>query len=155
MRGSRGNALEYLFDEVLRTAGRLIAATPTSAGGGLTGSQNLVLSAVVRAERPPTVPQIARSLGHSRQSVQRLADVLVDRGLVDTIENPDHKRARRLVPTTVGRTAHREADLLSRAWARRVTRGLSDDQLGGVVETLRTLRHNIEADTARQASLTA
>jgi DNA-binding MarR family transcriptional regulator len=151
----KGHALEYLFDEVLRTAGRLVAATPTSAGGGLTGSQNLVLTAVVRAERPPTVPQIARSLGHSRQAVQRLADVLVDRGLVETVDNPDHKRARRLVPTSTGRTAYREADLLSRTWARRVTHDLSDEQLATAVETLRALRHNIEIDAANQAALTA
>lgn len=155
MPGNNGNPLEYLFDEVLRTAGRLVAATPTSAGGGLTGSQNLVLTAVVRAERPPTVPEIARSLGHSRQAVQRLADVLVDRGLVETVDNPDHKRARRLVATPPGRAAYREADLLSRAWARRVTRDLSDKQLSAAVQTLRTLRHNIESDIARQAEISA
>jgi DNA-binding MarR family transcriptional regulator len=151
MSTDEGNVLEHLFDEVLRTAGRMVAATPTRAGGGLTGAQNLVLTAVVRAERPPTVPQIARSLGHSRQAVQRLADTLVGRGLVQTVDNPDHKRARRLVPTPAGSATYHQADLLSREWARRISSGLTREQIDTAVATLRVLRHGIETDAAQPA----
>ncbi|MCW2621345.1 MAG: MarR family transcriptional regulator [Frankiales bacterium] len=140
--------LEQLVDEVLRTSGRLLAATASAATGGLTGSQHVVLSAVVRAERPPTVPQIGRSLGHSRQAVQRLADVLVDRGLVCAVENPDHKRARCLVATTAGRELYAESDRRSRDWGARVTRDLTAAQIDATVQTLRTLRHNLEADAS-------
>jgi DNA-binding MarR family transcriptional regulator len=140
--------LEDLVDEVLRTSGRLVAATSTTAGGGLSGAQLLVLSAVVRAERPPTVPEIARSLGHSRQAVQRLADALCARGLTQPVDNPDHKRARRLVPTRLGKAAHAEADRRSRTWAARVTQGLTTAQIASAAATLRQLRHRLENDSA-------
>jgi DNA-binding MarR family transcriptional regulator len=140
--------LEHLVDEVLRTAGRLLVATSTSVGGGLSGPQMLVLSAVVRADAPPTVPQIGRSLGHSRQAVQRLADGLRERGLIERLDNPEHKRARRLVATARGRDVHTEADLDSRVWAARMTRDLSPGQIEAAATTLRTLRQHLEAARA-------
>jgi DNA-binding MarR family transcriptional regulator len=75
--------LAGLADEVLRLHGRLLAAdSDLGAADGLTGAQVLVLTAVVNAGRPPTVPQIGRSLGHTGQSVQRIADALTARGLL-------------------------------------------------------------------------
>jgi DNA-binding MarR family transcriptional regulator len=118
---------------------------------GLTGAQMLMLATVVRAERPPTVPQIGRSLGHSRQAVQRLVGVLVERGLVETVDNPDHKRARRLVATPAGRAAHESSDRRSRSWAARVTEGIDPAELAAAVQTLRRLRHRLEAEQAEQA----
>lgn len=38
-----------------------------------------------------TVPQIARRLGVTRQSVQRVIDELIVEQLVDAVTNPDHK----------------------------------------------------------------
>jgi DNA-binding MarR family transcriptional regulator len=143
--------LEELVDEVLRTSGRLVAATATTAAGGLSGAQLLVLSSVVRAERPPTVPQIGRSLGHSRQAVQRLVDGLCARGLIKAVDNPDHKRARRLVPTRLGKAAHAQADRRSRTWAARVTQGLTAAEIGSAAATLRKLRHRLESDSAATA----
>ena len=137
---------EDLVDEVLRTSGRLVAATFTPAGGGLSGAQLLVLTAAVRATQPPTVPQIARSLGHSRQAVQRLADTLCTRGLLETADNPNRKNARLLVPTSAGRSAYAEAEVHSREWAGRVTDGIPPERLAAAVATLREVRHRLEAD---------
>jgi DNA-binding MarR family transcriptional regulator len=50
-----------------------------------------------------TVPQIARRLGVSRQSVQRLADVLIQEGLAKAADNPDHSASPLLILTPVGR----------------------------------------------------
>ena len=46
---------------------------------GLTAAWWLVLSTVL--DRPLTVAEVAREIGVTRQSVQRIADVIVDRGL--------------------------------------------------------------------------
>ena len=40
-----------------------------------------------------TVPQAARRLGVSRQSVQRVVDLLVADGLAELLPNPDHARS--------------------------------------------------------------
>jgi len=143
--------LPHLMDEVLRTHGRLLAATAGfGAEDGLTGAQMLVLTAVVNAQRAPTVPQIGRSLGHTRQSVQRIADALLARGFVATKDNPDHKRAPLLMPTEAGRAAHRRADDRSQSWIARVTEGIDPDELAHAAETLRLLRTRLEADAAEQ-----
>lgn len=76
----------------------------------LLGVEALTLSAVISADRPVTVPQIGRSLGHARQVVQRAANVLEDRGLLTTQDNPGHKRAAFLVATQAGLELKRKFD---------------------------------------------
>jgi DNA-binding MarR family transcriptional regulator len=49
-----------------------------------------------------TVPQAARRLGVTRQSVQRVVDLLVTDGLVELRPNPDHARSRIAQLTTLG-----------------------------------------------------
>ncbi len=141
------HVLAGLVDEVLRCHGRLLTATADlGTEDGLTGAQLLVLTAVVRAERPPTVPQIGRSLGHSRQAVQRLVDALVERGLIETMDNPDHKRARLLVATADGEHAYARSNELSRDWTARITEGMDPAELTTATDVLRRLRHRLEAD---------
>ncbi|MCD0452087.1 MarR family transcriptional regulator [Actinocorallia sp. API 0066] len=88
---------------------------------GLTAARWQVLGAVVAA--PLTVSDIARAMGVTRQSVQRVAALLVAEGLAEYLPNPSHKRAHLLRPTPAGYTAlhridpaHAElADLLTTA----------------------------------------
>lgn len=138
-----------LVDEVLRTRGRLLSATAGFGDHeGLSGAQSLVLVSIARAERPPTVPQIGRSLGHTRQAVQRVVDALVAAGFVEFIDNPDHKRARRLIATPAGQAARTAADERSASWASRVTHDIPTDDLATTIATLRTLRLRLETDQA-------
>ncbi|HET9966975.1 MAG TPA: helix-turn-helix domain-containing protein, partial [Streptosporangiaceae bacterium] len=58
---------------------------------GLTAAWWQVLGAVLR--EPLTVAGIAREMGITRQSVQRIADILADRGLAEYLPNPAHRRA--------------------------------------------------------------
>lgn len=97
-----------LADEVIRLRGRLLTLHVPPHDGVLSGPQMLVLNAIVKAPMPPTVPRIARSLGHSRQAVQRVVDALVAVDYVRLADNPDHKRARLLVPTEKGRGIREE-----------------------------------------------
>ena len=55
------------------------------------------------AEAPATVAEISRRFGFARQSVQRVADLLVEDGLAVYEDNPRHRRAKLLVPTRRGR----------------------------------------------------
>ena len=70
---------------------------------GLTAAWWQVLGAVLGA--PLQVAGIAREMGLARQSVQRIADILVERGLAVYRDNPAHRRAKLLVPTEAGRAA--------------------------------------------------
>jgi DNA-binding MarR family transcriptional regulator len=141
--------LPGLADEVLRLHGRLLAANASlGAAEGLTGAQLLVMTAVVNAGRPPTVPQIGRSLGHTRQSVQRVADRLTARGLLAVEENPDHKRAPLLALTEAGRAAHDRVRERSTAWFAQVTAGIDADGMARAAEILHALRVGLEVRLA-------
>jgi DNA-binding MarR family transcriptional regulator len=89
---------------VFRLHGRVLALAETLARpAGLTAAWWQVLGAVLPAPLP--VSGIAREMGISRQSVQRIADLLVGRGLAEYVPNPAHRRAKLVAPTAAGRTA--------------------------------------------------
>ncbi len=70
---------------------------------GLTAARWQVLGAVLA--EPLTVAGIARAMGITRQSVQRIADLLVEDGLAEYRDNPAHRRAKLLAPTQAGHAA--------------------------------------------------
>ncbi|MEW1633305.1 MarR family transcriptional regulator [Streptomyces sp. NPDC093801] len=70
---------------------------------GLTAAWWQVLGAVLTEPLP--VAGIARRMGITRQSVQRVADLLAAEGLAEYVPNPAHRRAKLLRPTQEGRAA--------------------------------------------------
>ncbi len=70
---------------------------------GRTQAEWQTLSAVADGSR--TVPQTARRLGFTRQSVQRTADRLDAQALVAFVPNPDHRKSPLVEITAAGRAA--------------------------------------------------
>ncbi|MEV0443226.1 helix-turn-helix domain-containing protein [Streptomyces spectabilis] len=94
---------------VFRLNGQLLGISEELAGpAGLTAAWWQVLGAVLREPLP--VAGIARAMGITRQSVQRVADLLVRRGLAEYAPNPAHRRAKLLRPTDEGRAAVAKID---------------------------------------------
>ncbi len=60
---------------------------------------------IIAHEQRLTVPQVARRIGVSRQSVQRVVDDLLAEGLLETVANPDHKTSPLLALTKSGHKA--------------------------------------------------
>lgn len=83
--------------------------------GGQTLARWVVLDAA--ADGPASVAQIARRLGMARQSVQRVADLLVGDRLAVYEDNPDHQRAKLLTPTARGRRALVTISTAQKTWA--------------------------------------
>lgn len=97
--GKTGN----LIFEILRIHGRLIAAGDAlTADLGLTSARWQVLGTVRARSTALTVSDLARLLGQSRQSIQRLVNEMTDDGLLRLADNPGHKRASLLVLTEKG-----------------------------------------------------
>ncbi|MFD1832705.1 MULTISPECIES: MarR family winged helix-turn-helix transcriptional regulator [Streptomyces] len=89
---------------VFRLNGQFLSAAERLARpAGLTAAWWQVLGAVLREPLP--VSGVARAMGVTRQSVQRVADLLVERGLAAYEPNPAHRRAKLLAPTREGRAA--------------------------------------------------
>ncbi|RJF91692.1 MarR family winged helix-turn-helix transcriptional regulator [Noviherbaspirillum saxi] len=148
-----GGAVEVLVDEVLRLRGRILSASRelNETRGLQSHSEGLLLTAVVRAAEPPTVAKIARSLGLTRQSVQRTANELAERGLVSFEDNPHHKRAKQLVATEAGLAAHAlNADSRGQ-WTDRIGAAIGRDEVEHAVAVLRRIRQYLEHPEAVDA----
>lgn len=138
--------LTSLVDELARLHGRLRSVFAASwRNAGLSESEMMVLTAVVEAKRPPTVPQIGRSLGEARQLVQRAVNSLVLRELVEAGQNPDHKRAALLRATDTGFALKREIDAEADAIGMGLGERVDLDNARAAAALLRVVRKQIEA----------
>ena len=135
-----------LSDELIRLNGRLKSLFAGSRrNAGLGDSELGVLNAVVEAEHLPTVPQIGRSLGQPRQLVQRAANALVAAGLIETVPNPDHKRAVLLRATERGIAVKREVDSHADERAEAIWSSGDNDAVRDATKALRAIRQQLEA----------
>ncbi|MET9393386.1 helix-turn-helix domain-containing protein [Streptomyces sp. NPDC006624] len=123
---------------VFRLNGQFLAvAEELARPAGLTAAWWQVLGAVLREPLP--VSGIARAMGITRQSVQRIADLLVERGLAEYRPNPAHRRAKLLAPTAEGRAAVSRIDPGHAAFADRLAEAFGEADLAEAVRVLERL----------------
>ncbi|MEV8229352.1 MarR family winged helix-turn-helix transcriptional regulator [Streptomyces sp. NPDC079167] len=123
---------------VFRLNGRFLSVAEELAGpAGLTAARWQVLGAVLTEPLP--VSGIARAMGITRQSVQRIADLLVDRGLAEYVPNPAHRRAKLLRPTEEGRTAVSRIIPAHAEFAARLAGALGEEEFARTVQVLERL----------------
>jgi DNA-binding MarR family transcriptional regulator len=110
---------------------------------GLTATWWQVLGAVL--EQPLPVSGIARAMGITRQSVQRVADLLVGKGLAEYRPNPAHRTAKLLRPTERGYAAVREIRPGHAAFAARLLAHLGPAGFAAAVSALEALSEALTA----------
>ncbi|MGY0068722.1 MarR family winged helix-turn-helix transcriptional regulator [Streptomyces sp. QTS137] len=115
----------------------LAAAEELARPAGLTAAWWQVLGAVLREPLP--VSGVARVMGITRQSVQRIADLLVDRGLAEYRPNPVHRRAKLLAATERGYAAVAEIGPGHAAFAKRLAEAFGEAELAQAVQTMERL----------------
>ena len=115
---------------VFRLNGRLLEQGDRLVEGlNLTSARWQVLGALALADRPLTAPQIAESMGVTRQGAQKQLNLLMDEGLLERRPNPSHERSPLYVLTDAGAGTFAEADLLCDLWAADLGQTLSEDML--------------------------
>ena len=97
-------------------------------------------------DQPQTVAQIARNMGHTRQSVQRVANVLATEGLVVYQQNPADRRAQLLALTPQGAEVLRTIYSLNQEWERHIMTKLNPEHLDAVADALEEIARILEAD---------
>ncbi|WP_405700481.1 MarR family transcriptional regulator [Streptomyces sp. NBC_01383] len=110
---------------------------------GLTAAWWQVLGAV--PAEPLPVSGIARVMGITRQAVQRIADLLVGKGLAEYVPNPAHRRAKLLRPTREGRTAMSRIGPGHAEFAARLSRELGPEEFAETVRVLERLARAMDA----------
>ena len=132
-----GDALTDLVLPVFELNGEFLAAADDiTRPAGLTPAWWQVLGATL--DEPLTVSQIARrvGLGLARQSVQRVADLLTDRGWARYLDNPADRRARLVEPTPRGRRTLERLRTDQHAWADAVAAEVGEETLREVARVL-------------------
>lgn len=144
-----GAALTDVIIATFRLNGRLMdIAQRLARAGGLTATEWQVLGGIL--DEPHSVAEIGRLMGMTRQGVQRVADLLVDRDLAEYRPNPAHRRAKLLACTKAGYWAIRRIAVVQHPWA---------DQIGakigavGLLETLTTMQRLVATLEAEEAAL--
>jgi DNA-binding MarR family transcriptional regulator len=104
-------------------------------------------------DQPQTVAQIARDMGHARQGVQRVADILAKEGLVVYQQNPANRRAPLLALTPHGADILRTIYSLNDEWTRHIMTQLHPEQLDAVADALEEIGRILEADEHQTGSM--
>ncbi|GAB2829616.1 MarR family transcriptional regulator [Alpinimonas psychrophila] len=129
-RSAGGDALTNLVLPIFELSGEFLAAARDIAEpAGLTPALWQVLGATL--DEPLTVSEIARrvGLGLARQSVQRSADILVEKDWAEYLENPRHQRAKLLQPTPAGLKSLTRLRRSQHLWADSVGKALGESEL--------------------------
>jgi DNA-binding MarR family transcriptional regulator len=121
---------------------------------GLTSARWQVLGAIALAERPLTVPQIARRMGLTRQSVHATVKRLVVNGLLEIAPNADHRRSPLVDLTGAGSSRYEAIDRMQAAWVNALARGLDRSDLETTAHVLDELSRRLEDDRSEERGVT-
>ena len=109
--------ISRLVDTVFHLNNHLIAERDALVKDlGLTSARWQVLEALDRDPAHPTVSQIARRLGLSRQAVQRIVNDLVKIDMLELHPDDNDKRSQKISITIIGQTAIYNASRLHQIW---------------------------------------
>jgi DNA-binding MarR family transcriptional regulator len=141
-----GEAATKVILSTFRANGRLLdAGDRLSAGEGLTSARWQVLGAIALADRPLTVPQIARRMGITRQSVHATVNRLVRDGFLELRPNADHIRSPLVGLTRHGRSKYEAIDARQAAWVNELARGIGRSELETAARVLDEFSQKLEA----------
>jgi len=145
VRTPAGDAFSAVAFRVLRLSGLLtVAGDELARPAGQTSARWQVLAVVEHG--PATVAAVARTLALARQSVQRVADVLEEEGLLAYDENPEHARAKLARLTPAGRQALASIQAAQRAWADRLGASVGEPDLRRAVTILDRVAAALQAN---------
>jgi DNA-binding MarR family transcriptional regulator len=141
----RAELLRQLILDMLQLDGALRRrAEGMTAEQGQTPARWKVLTAAGCDVR--TVPQIARRMGLTRQAVQRIANQLVEDGLAEFVDNPDHRASPILRLTGKGAAIDDAISDAHARWSNRIARKLDARRMETALQAIRDLLQVVESD---------
>ena len=144
-RQGKGEAFADLTFEVaamffcMRAAGERLGLV-SKVGGTLGFMRTLAL------EGPVTVPELARLRPTSRQRMQQLADELVEEGLIEFVDNPNHRKSKLMRLTRKGEARYRAMLKQLYEMGAAISSDVGEGDLRKAVALIRDLRKRIPAD---------
>ena len=132
---------------MFRASGLLIeAGDRLAANEGMTAARWQVLGSLELAGHPLTVPQIARRMGLTRQTVHVTVNRLAADGVVELESNADHRRSQLVRVTKLGKATYQALDRRQAKWANRLAEGLNTTDLETTARVLGELSGRFDAE---------
>ena len=119
------------------------------AGDGITqsiGQSSARWQVLGRVFEPQTVAKMARDMGHARQGVQRVADVLVKEGLIVYTDHPTDRRTKLLELTPQGMEVLTAIYVRQVEWSQRIMTKLNPEQVAMVADALEDIGQILETE---------
>lgn len=133
-----GKPVSDLIMMIFRTNGRIVRAGDELLEDlNLSGSRWQVLGAV--KQTPRTVAQIARLYELSRQRVLWHVQALIADGVVELVDNPEHRRAKLVKFTDRGRELYNEVERRQKRWTSKLAASFEPQELQVATDCLRRL----------------
>jgi DNA-binding MarR family transcriptional regulator len=133
-----GAAMTNLILTLFRVHGRMMKAGDELVRDlDLTSARWQVFGAI--RDRPRTVAQIARHFESTRQGVLWVVTGLLKSGLVELVDNPDHKRAKLVSLTVLGREIHDKVVRRQESWVNSFSGGFTLEEIRTAVGVLEQL----------------
>ncbi|MEX1197919.1 MAG: helix-turn-helix domain-containing protein [Pseudohongiellaceae bacterium] len=125
---------------IFRLNGILQAEGDRMAGSlGLTSARWKVIGVIALSPGGVTVPAIARTLGQSRQAVQRITDVMKEDDLLTYADNPRHKRSPLVILTEQGQQTYNALRAVQDPWAIEHTEDVPVEELEAALRLIHRL----------------
>lgn len=141
----KGEMFTDIVLETFKLSGMLsIEGDRLTQSEGISSARWKILGALSFVNTPLTVSQIARSMGQTRQSVQRLVDVMTQDGLLKLLDNPQHKRAKLVSMTSKGESVFKNMGDIQIPWANEKSKDIDISDLETTLITLKRLSSNFE-----------
>ncbi|MCU7797203.1 MAG: MarR family transcriptional regulator [Candidatus Thiodiazotropha sp. (ex Myrtea spinifera)] len=144
-RSKEGQMFTDIVLDIFKLSGLLVAEGDVlTKDVGLSSARWKVLGALAHSDGSMTVPQIAYSMGQSRQSVQRLTDAMEGSGILVYQDNPHHKKAKLVALSEKGKEIFELLEQKQIPWANLAADGLNASDMEIALSVLRKMIQRFE-----------
>lgn len=142
---NKGQVFTDIVLEIFKLSGLLVAeGDELTKSLGLSSARWKVLGALAQSDQPMTVPQIAHTMGQTRQSVQRLTDAMAQAGILSYQNNPYHKKAKWVTLTRQGQKIFQLLEQQQIPWANNSAAGISSADMKITLSVLQQMTQYFE-----------
>ena len=137
---SKNEIFTQITLEIFKVVGQLnVEGDSMAAEYGLTAARWKIIGTIGLSEKKITISEVARQIGQSRQSVQRLINVMTRDGLIVQVHNPKHKRSKLVLLTERAKSIHHCLYAKQIDWAKEHSSKLNKSHLKTTLRILKEI----------------
>lgn len=97
----------------------------------------------IHFQGPKTIPELLQERAISRQSIHRMIKGLINEGVLEYIDNPEHKRSKKITLTRYGKKYYLSKLKVLDKVMEPIAERLSDEEMTRALETMLVIRDGL------------